>query len=86
MEPLDELGKGVGRIKENVLTEEIVYSGDVEFEEICATFNEMQTHILEEQEKNRRYEKARTEMIAGLCIIGYICNSTFRDDGQCRRK
>ena len=66
MEPLDELGKGVKRIKENVLTEKIVYSGDAEFEEICATFNEMQIHILEEQEKNRRYEKARTEMIAGI--------------------
>lgn len=66
MEPLDELGKGVERIKENVLTEEIIYSGDAEFEGICEIFNEMQAHILEEQEKNRKYEKSRTEMIAGI--------------------
>lgn len=30
------------------------------------TFNDMQTHLLTEQEKIRKYEKARTEMIAGI--------------------
>ena len=66
MKPLDALGQGAKRIRENHLTEDIDYQGDVEFEEICHTFNEMQAHILEEQEKNRKYEKARTEMIAGI--------------------
>lgn len=66
MKPLDALGAGAKRIQENVLAEEIVYSGDVEFETICETFNGMQAHILEEQEKNRRYEKARNDMIAGI--------------------
>lgn len=66
MRPLDALDRGAKRIQENHLTEEIVYHGDVEFEEICNTFNEMQGHLLEEQEKNRKYEKARTEMIAGI--------------------
>lgn len=66
MKPLEALEKGVRRIQDNVLTEEIVYEGDAEFEEICDTFNEMQAHILAEQEKNRKYEKARTEMVAGL--------------------
>lgn len=31
-----------------------------------AANNDMQAHILEEQEKNRKYEKARTEIIAGI--------------------
>lgn len=66
MKPLSSLGQGVRRIRENNLTENICYQGDVEFEEICHTFNDMQAHILSEQEKNRKYEKARTEMIAGI--------------------
>lgn len=66
MKPLDALGQGAKRIRENKLTEAIYYQGDAEFEEICHTFNDMQIHLLEEQEKNRKYEKARTEMIAGI--------------------
>lgn len=66
MKPLEALGQGAKRIRENNLTEDIYYEGEEEFEEICHTFNDMQAHILEEQEKNRKYEKARTEMIAGI--------------------
>ena len=66
MEPLDELAAGAKRIRENDLTEDINYSGDIEFENVCDTFNKMQKHILWEQEKNRKYEKARTDMIAGI--------------------
>ena len=66
MEPLDELAAGAKRIRENDLTEDIKYSGDIEFENVCDTFNKMQKHILREQEKNRKYEKARTDMIAGI--------------------
>ena len=66
MEPLDELAAGAKRIGENDLTENINYSGDIEFENVCDTFNKMQKHILREQEKNRKYEKARTDMIAGI--------------------
>lgn len=66
MDPLDALQQGVERIRENELTTAIQYQGDQEFEEICHTFNDMQAHILEEQEKNRKYEKARTDMIAGI--------------------
>lgn len=65
-EPLEILEDGAKRIRGNVLTEEISYRGDAEFEEICTAFNEMQSHVLLEQEKNRKYEKARTEMIAGI--------------------
>lgn len=66
MQPLNELERGVKRIKDNDLTVSVDYQGDREFEEICDTFNEMQQHILSEQEKNRKYEQARTEMIAGI--------------------
>lgn len=64
--PLKELDDGAKRIQNHILTEPVVYEGDTEFEEICTTFNEMQENILREQEKNTKYEKARTEMIAGI--------------------
>lgn len=64
--PLDLLEAGAKRIRENDLTGEIQYTGDLEFEQVCDTFNDMQRHILTEQEKNRKYEKARTDMIAGI--------------------
>ena len=66
MEPLDALQEGARRVQENNMTEEILYQGDAEFETVCRSFNEMQRHILAEQEKNRKYEKARTEMVAGI--------------------
>lgn len=66
MEPLDALSEGAKRIKGNDLSQDITYTGDIEFEDVCDTFNDMQKHILEEQEKNRKYEKARTDMIAGI--------------------
>lgn len=64
--PLKALEMGANRIRENDLTEEIDYTGDAEFETVCTTFNEMQQHILKQQERNRKYEKARTDMIAGI--------------------
>lgn len=66
LEPLDALNNGAERVQNNNLTEDILYVGDVEFEKVCTTFNKMQGHILAEQEKNHRYEKARTDMIAGI--------------------
>ncbi len=66
MKPLAVLADGAERIRNNDLTQEIQYVGNVEFENVCIAFNEMQKHILTEQEKNQRYEKSRTEMIAGI--------------------
>ena len=66
MEPLELLSDGAKRMKRNDFSQEIPYSGDVEFENVCYTFNEMQKHILMEKEKNRKYEKARTDMVAGI--------------------
>lgn len=36
MEPLDALAEGVKRIQENDLTQEIAYTGELEFENVCA--------------------------------------------------
>lgn len=66
MKPIHLLEEGTQRIRKNKLSEKINYQGDQEFEEICETFNDMQAHILSEQEKNEKYEKARTEMIVGI--------------------
>lgn len=66
MEPLDALTDGTRRIKANDLTQEIAYTGETEFENVCTSFNEMMKAIATEQEKNRKYEKARTDMIVGI--------------------
>lgn len=66
MTPLNALTEGAQRIRENDLTKDIDYQGDAEFEEVCHSFNEMRAAILAEQEKNHKYETARTEMIAGI--------------------
>lgn len=66
MEPLDALSNGARRIRNQDLTSNVVYSGEVEFENVCRSFNEMRVAILEGQEKNQKYEKARTDMVAGI--------------------
>lgn len=64
--PLQALEDGVRRMQENNLSEPITFQGDTEFETVCHAFNEMQLHLRNEQEKNRNYEKARIDMIAGI--------------------
>lgn len=66
MEPLIALSEGAERIRNHNLTQDIDYSGDMEFENVCHSFNEMREAILVGQEKNRKYEKSRTDMIAGI--------------------
>lgn len=66
MRPLHALSDGAERIRNHDLTRDVVYTGEIEFENVCHTFNEMRAAILEGQEKNRKYEKARTDMIAGI--------------------
>lgn len=66
MKPLDILYKATQRIKTNDLTVPIHYDGDIEFETICHTFNDMQSHLLQAQIKNEQYEKAKDKMIMGI--------------------
>ena len=64
--PLDELVEGAKRIKDGDLTKELNTSYDDEFKNVCETFNDMQFHLKNEQEKNIMYERARQEMINGI--------------------
>lgn len=66
MRPIELLTEGTRRIKDGNLTEEIEYSGEEEFEELCRTFNDMQSRILEDQRQRIKTEKARTDMITGI--------------------
>lgn len=64
--PLTELNNASDRIRNGDLSQDISYSGYREFEEVCNAFNVMQHEISEERERNAHYEKARTDMIAGI--------------------
>lgn len=64
--PLEKLNDGSQRIRSGNLTEDIEYSGECEFENVCHTFNEMQHDMIAEREQLKKYEKARTDMIAGI--------------------
>lgn len=64
--PLNALISGANRVKSGNLSQKITYRGLYEFETACENFNKMQQHILDEQTKNLKYEKARTDMVAGI--------------------
>lgn len=66
MKPLNILKEATYRIQTNDFTRDIEYIGEKEFEDICSTFNEMQHYLLESQNRNKKYEKKRTDMIAGI--------------------
>lgn len=66
LEPINLLEEAALRIKNNNLDERIYYEGDLEFETVFNTFNEMQTQLKKGVQKNIAYEKSRTEMIAGI--------------------
>ena len=64
--PLYALSDGAERVRKGILTEKILAQEDVEFDSTCRTFNEMQDSLRTEKQKNEQYEKARTDMIAGI--------------------
>ncbi|MGG0655561.1 HAMP domain-containing sensor histidine kinase [Rummeliibacillus pycnus] len=64
--PINHLMDGEKRIEAGNLREPIVYQGIEEFEILCHAFNQMQAHLLEERERNEKYENARTDMISGI--------------------
>lgn len=66
MKPINKLINASKRIEEGNLKEEISYKGYNEFETVCTSFNQMQQHLLEEQEQIVSYEKARTDMVSGI--------------------
>ncbi len=64
--PLDALTDAAERVRKGDLTVPVAYSGYKEFETVCDSFNGMQTSILKERKKNEAYERARTDMVAGI--------------------
>ena len=66
MIPVNALTEASRRMEQGDLTQPIAYEGKDEFKPVCTAFDSMQRHLLEEREKNAMYEKARTDMVAGI--------------------
>ena len=66
LQPVDALARAAGRIETGDFTQAIDYQGRDEFAPVCAAFNRMQEHLLAEQEKSAAYERARTDLVAGI--------------------
>lgn len=66
LQPVDALTRAAGRVEAGDFTQAIDYPGRDEFSSVCAAFNRMQEHLLEEQKKNAAYERARTDLVAGI--------------------
>jgi len=66
LRPLKALSNGAKRIEGGDLSEPIIHKGKDEFAEVAAAFNHMQESLLEERKKTAAYEKARTDLIAGI--------------------
>ena len=66
LQPVEALAQAAGRVEEGNFSQPVEYRGRDEFSAVCAAFNRMQGHLLEEQEKNAAYERARTDLVAGI--------------------
>ena len=66
LSPVQELDRAAQRVTEGELGQRIGYQNPDEFKSVCDSFDLMQQHLQEEMEKNRAYEKARTEMVSGI--------------------
>ncbi len=64
--PLVALSDGVQRMKEENFSVKVEYIGDIEFEEVCDAFNQMQEHIIEVNAEKEAYERARIDMVSGI--------------------
>lgn len=66
LQPMDALAQAAGRVEAGDYTQAIDCPGRDEFAPVCAAFNRMQEHLLEEQEKSAAYERSRTDLVAGI--------------------
>ena len=66
LQPVDALARAAGRIEAGDFTQAIDYQGRDEFAPVCDAFNRMQEHLLAVQEKSAAYERARTDLVAGI--------------------
>ena len=66
MRPINALTDAAKRVEEGDLSTPVDYKGQDEFSSVCAAFDHMQKHLLQEREKNAAYEQARTDLVAGI--------------------
>lgn len=66
LEPVNALAQAARRVEEGDFSQTVDYGGRNEFSAVCAAFNHMQKHLLAEQEKTAAYERARTDLVAGI--------------------
>ena len=66
MKPLNLLDSATERIGRGNFSQPVNYNEEDEFRKVCRNFDNMQILMKEEKEKNRAYEKARINMIAGI--------------------
>lgn len=66
MRPVQALAGAARRVEEGDLSTPVGYGGQDEFSAVCAAFDHMQQHLLREREKNAAYERARTDLVAGI--------------------
>ena len=66
LEPLDNLTAAANRISAGDLSTPVLCEGQSELEAVADAFNDMQSHLQAEREKNAAYEKARTDLVAGI--------------------
>ena len=66
LRPVNALAEAARRIEAGDYSQQVGYDGQDEFTAVCAAFEHMQRHLLQEREKNAAYERARTDLVAGI--------------------
>ena len=66
MRPVQALTDAARRIEAGDYATPVDYAGKDEFSAVCAAFDQMQSHLLAQREKNAAYERARTDLVAGI--------------------
>lgn len=66
LRPVNALTDAAQRIEAGDYSQPVGYDGQDEFTAVCAAFEHMQQHLLQEREKNAAYERARTDLVAGI--------------------
>ncbi len=66
LRPLNALTEAARRVEQGDYSQPVGTQGQDEFAEVCAAFDHMQQHLLAEREKNAAYQRARTDLVAGI--------------------
>ncbi len=66
LQPVEALVQAARRVETGDLTRPVDCQNRDEFSAVCTAFNQMQEHLLAEQERVAAYEQARTELVAGI--------------------